>query len=76
MTRRGWHRTNDGYVSNTPPWQYHPMTVNDEGEIDGDNPWEDFADMFVNWVFNTFASNDAGSARYDWMQEHANTWIK
>lgn len=31
---------------------------------------EDFADMFLNWVENSFADNDAGRARFHWMDRH------
>ena len=62
-------------LCDTPPWQYHPMTVNANGEIDGDNPWEDFADMFMNYVFNSFANNSAGDARNSWMQDNMGHWL-
>ncbi|MBX3060831.1 MAG: hypothetical protein KF770_30590, partial [Anaerolineae bacterium] len=38
------------------------------------SPWEDFADMFSGYVFG-FAGNDAGQARYDWMDSHMSAWI-
>jgi hypothetical protein len=31
------------------------------------NSHEDFADMFMNWVFGTFAEDDYGAKRNDWM---------
>jgi hypothetical protein len=31
---------------------------------------EEFADMFLNWVENSFADNDAGRARFSWMNQH------
>lgn len=39
------------------------------------NAREDFADMYMNYIFNSFASDDAGSARYAWMENHMSAWI-
>lgn len=36
---------------------------------------EDFADMGANWVANSFAAGDAGSARYNWMDSRMRLWI-
>ena len=38
------------------------------------DPSEDFADMFSGYVFG-FADNDAGRARYDWMDSQWSAWI-
>ena len=42
-----------------------------------DSSNEEFADMFVGWVFNRFASNPGGSARSAWMNapEHMQYWV-
>ena len=37
-------------------------------------PSEDFADMFAGYVFG-FTSDDAGKARYDWMDSNMSRWI-
>ena len=54
---------------------YHPV----EMMPDGDGPYEDFADMFMNWTFNSFDYTDgaygAGTARYNWIDVNMSTWI-
>ncbi len=36
----------------------------------GNSSGEDFADMFMNWVENSFDTNAASQARYSWMKAH------
>jgi RHS repeat-associated protein len=69
-------RTTLGYIKPNAPWMYHgPLDWPD----DWNSPSEDFADMFMNWVFDTFDySLDAygsGKARFDWMTRHIEEWI-
>lgn len=54
-----------GYQSNT-----FPYIQNDDLSAS-----EDFADMFSNYVHNSFAVNDYGRARYDFMDSHMRGWI-
>jgi RHS repeat-associated protein len=71
-----WLRTNAGYSCNDYPCQQHP--VNTDG---GQDPLEDFADMFLNWVYNSFDystdanGNGAGQARYNWVTDHMSEWL-
>jgi hypothetical protein len=41
----------------------------------GTTSCEDFGDMGMNWVRNSFASNDSGIAAYDWMDDRMGGWI-
>jgi RHS repeat-associated protein len=56
-------RTNLGYQTATFPDQQHPINMDNEGPTAG----EDFADMFMNYIRNSFANNLAGEARSGWM---------
>jgi RHS repeat-associated protein len=62
-------RTNDGYRSMTFPDQQHPRDAQDGL---GNNGFEDYADMYMNWAQNSFATDEAGAgtARYQWMNQH------
>ena len=42
----------------------------------GNTPNEDFADMFLNWAFDSFADDPMGEARYAWMEENMADWIE
>jgi hypothetical protein len=54
-----------GYESGTYPYIQNPEH----------SASEDFADMFSNYVYNSFATNDYGIARYDFMSNHMSGWI-
>lgn len=45
--------------------------------VQNDNPWpnEDFADMFSNWAYNSFAQDKYGAARYNFMDSRMKGWI-
>lgn len=36
---------------------------------------EEFADMFLNWAFDSFVDNAAGDARYNWVNDNVETWL-
>jgi RHS repeat-associated protein len=55
-------RTNEGYRSEGFPDQQHPANISG-----GQQPIEEFADMFTNWIYDSFADNAAGEARYNFM---------
>ena len=65
-----FERTDLGYQSDSFPDQQHPRNLDNLGLTSG----EDFADMFMNWVQNSFdysrEANGAGTARYNWMTVH------
>ena len=65
----GQGRTSLGYQTGRNngnwPWQQHS----------GDCCGEDFADMFLNWNLQSFAPNDYGQVRYDWMNANMPRWI-
>ena len=66
-----WHRNFNGYRSAFQPDVYHGMEFDD-----WDSNGEDLADMYMNWVFNTFSTDSAGIARYNWMDDHMKVWLK
>ncbi len=49
----------------TWPWQQNTAST----------PNEEFADMFLGWVYNGFASDSFGAARYNWMATNMAEWI-
>jgi hypothetical protein len=62
---KGFVVTYSDGVKRTKPWQQN--TKDEDGE--------EFADMFLNWVFDSFANDPAGAARYNWMDENMADWI-
>ncbi len=63
----------NGYMCNSyvGECQYHSKDV-----PGWDNPNEDWADMFMNWVFNSFSSKPAGNALYDWIESNMVDWLQ
>jgi RHS repeat-associated protein len=55
----------EGYQNSSPPHIQNPAY----------SASEDFADMFSNYVHNSFAVGNAGQARYDFMANHMSSWI-
>jgi len=53
-------------------WQYHPRSMG----ADGNTADEDWADIFLNWSFNSFADNTHGKALFTWTDSHMDTWLK
>jgi RHS repeat-associated protein len=72
----GYQRTSAGYKCAFQPCVQHAWTFLD-GSTDpmGYTVDEDYADMWMNWVWNDFASNYAGQARYSWMDARVGRWI-
>ena len=73
----GWVRGFDGYLSSVNPDVYHgkdwePLDANEEWK----KPPEEFADLFLNWAHKSFAKNPAGTARYDWMENNMDGWVR
>lgn len=72
-----FERTSLGYTGKSIPAQYHGDT-NDWSDY-RTNPSEDFADMFLNWVYNSFDDStqayNAGRIRYKFMEDHMPGWI-
>lgn len=67
-----WDRTFNGYMGTGAPYVYHGSDDFD----DWNSPGEDFADMFMNWVYDSFSVDLAGEARYDWMDDNMTTnWM-
>lgn len=68
-TDRGYRPSDDpqGWGS---PYQQHSLAMGD-----GNNTHEDFADMFLNWTYNSFADDSAGRARYNWMASNMALWV-
>ena len=66
-----FERTDHGYASLGPPWQQHSIRWDDNGNT----PNEDFADMFLGWAFDGFSDDEAGTARFEWMEDNMPDWI-
>jgi hypothetical protein len=67
-----FERTGLGYLSTLPPDLYHGSNWADWAT----SPNEDFADMFMNWAYNTFdEAYNAGVKRYDFMELNMLAWI-
>jgi hypothetical protein len=66
-------RTMEGYGDCGLICSYHPLDMMPEGDSAG----EDYADMFMNWAYGSFANdtNGAGSARYNWINDNIAHWI-
>jgi len=62
----------NGYVSDwyTDGYQLHPITLPDGNNVD-----EDWADLFRNWVYNSFVQNEAGITLYNWVNDHMILWL-
>ncbi len=41
----------------------------------GNNEFEDFADIWLNWVYGSFVPNPAGWALYSWTEENMDAWL-
>ncbi len=67
-----WERSFSGYVSDRASGVYHGKEYSD-----WNSPGEDFADMYMNWVFDTFSTDlaGAGAARCTWMETHMAVWL-
>ena len=75
VTGRGTRNNNlaapyNGYYSDIIPDQFHARQ-----KIDGDNSFEDWADMFMNWVDDLFYPNDAGQALSNWINVNMVEWL-
>ncbi len=79
-----FNRTDQGYKSCSPSnacrYEEHPRYKADGSEMDdGNSAYEDTADMFLNWVYNSFdysvAAGGAGSERYEWMNSNMSLWV-
>jgi RHS repeat-associated protein len=65
-TQRDYERTTTGYGCDRVPCMMHPL----DWLPDGPTASEEFADMWMNYVQDSFAANDAGVARYDFMDDN------
>ena len=80
-----FERSSLGYISEEPPYMYHGPRINGKGfpgwnsNLEHEARNEDFADMFMNWTYNSFdyspSANGAGIRRYEWMDSNMLTWI-
>ena len=64
----------NGYITDRPacPYQCHPRWM----EPNGNSANEEWADMFMNFIGDTFANNSAGSALYNWTTTNLASFIK
>jgi hypothetical protein len=65
----------DGYTSNGVPGVFHGSATWSDWNAPGIAVGEEFADMFMNWAFNSFSRNSAGQARYAWMSSQMGSWL-
>lgn len=68
-------------------FEEHPTSIDinakdEDGNPDPqnpNNPNEDTADMFLNWVYNSFdyteQAKGAGTARYNWWNDRMEGWV-
>jgi hypothetical protein len=62
-------------------FEEHPTSIDTNAvpPADPNNPYEDVADMFLNWVYDSFdysdPANGAGTARYEWWDSRMADWI-
>ena len=72
-----WERGYRGYKSRGAPDLYHGLADWDDVATNTVN--EEFADMFMNWIFNSFEyssrAKGAETARYKWMTTNIAEWI-
>jgi RHS repeat-associated protein len=74
-------RTAIGYMEDNQPYIQHFLNddfsaYETEAKRKEAAATEEYADMFMNWVFNSFSSNSAGAVRYNFMNERMPNWIK
>jgi RHS repeat-associated protein len=68
-----YERTLRGYKGDGPPYMYHGPDYDIDWNSNTDNIArnEDYADMFMNWIYNSFdtagGTFGAGNQRYAWM---------
>lgn len=62
----------NGYYSDNyrKEFQWHPKTLSG-----GNSASEDWADMFMNWVYRSFVPNKAGDARNSWINARLPLWL-
>ena len=74
-----FERTMLGYLSDKQPDVYHGPKYGALGFTDWNSPNEDFADMYMNWIYSTFnyapTAYNAGWNRYYWMDINMYNWI-
>jgi hypothetical protein len=66
----GKYAPENGYLSDSIPNQYHSRDVSG-----WNNPDDDFADIFQNWAYESFADNPTGSALYNWANTNMELWV-
>ena len=64
-----WDRDFAGYRGGYAPYVYHGREFDDWNSVN-----EDFADMFMNWVYGSFSDDPAGLARNTWMVDYMQAW--
>ena len=64
----------NGYCSNSylDECQYHSIDLLDPASLTED---EDWADMFMNWTYNSFVDNKAGRTLNKWMNGQMSFWV-
>ncbi|GIK58710.1 MAG: hypothetical protein BroJett015_43730 [Chloroflexota bacterium] len=54
-----------GFAGNFPGWQQSQQA----------DAYEEYADMYIGWTYNTWAANDAGRARASFMSNNMPLWV-
>jgi RHS repeat-associated protein len=55
----------NGYAGDPYEWQ----------QSESGAPGEEYADMFLGWTYDAWATDDAGTARRDWMRLNMSYWL-
>jgi hypothetical protein len=63
-TKSDWHRTSDGYRCDRVPCLMHPL----DWLPGGTQAYEEWADMWMNQTYGSFADDKFGDARRGWMK--------
>jgi len=67
-------RRPQGYIGGGIVQPYVHHTFNDKN-IGCGPTCEDYADMFMNYIYSSFSPDDYGDARYAWMNQRVGGWI-
>lgn len=71
-TKNSWQRTPNGYRCSDTPCMMHPIYWLPGGPKD----YEEWADMWMNWTYGSFADNPMGDARRNWMNRFLGSLMK
>jgi hypothetical protein len=62
----------DGFAGGFEEWYWSELSGRKDGQAGISN---EFADMFIGWVFGAWAATQAGSDRAGWIDSNMSTWL-